>query len=108
MPSPRDRPGERPSRSVGDSAAERVLARLLLVDDGHELHVRVAEGDDPVFRSPPRMASSDVRLEAVERAGLGWLRDGEEDVVERQACEEAAPAPTASSDAWKSVLSILP
>ena len=54
------------------------------------------------------MASSDVRLEAVERAGLGWLRDGEEDVVERQACEEAAPAPTASSDAWKSVLSILP
>ena len=35
--------------------------------------------------------------------------DGDDDVVELQLCEEApAVVPSASSDAWKSVLSILP
>ena len=34
--------------------------------------------------------------------------DGEQDVVELQLCEEAAPALIASSEAWKRVLSIFP
>jgi hypothetical protein len=47
-----------------------------------------------------------LALESIRRTDE--VGDGDQDVVESQAGPEAAPAPTASSDAWKSVLSILP
>jgi hypothetical protein len=83
----------------------------VLIDDGRELDVGVPERDDAVRRAPGGMSSALERAQTVvafQTLGrLGEVVDGNEDVVELQACE-AAPAPTASSDAWKSVLSILP
>jgi hypothetical protein len=86
---------------------------LVLVGHGDELDVGVAERDDSVCRPPAGMSPAGERRQAVgalEGGGVAnEVGDRDDDVVELQPCPEAPePAPTASRDAWKSVLSILP
>jgi hypothetical protein len=98
------------------------------------LEIGVAKRDDPVGGPPARMPSSFDRDEPMilgKRAScVGEIRHRDQHVIElgcrhhlrlprprrrgrrsvqsRQDWDAEAPAPTASSDAWKSVLSILP
>ena len=101
-----------PGRVARDPTTEHTRRRLSLVHDRDELHVGVSERDDAIRGPPTRMTSTGDRVQAV--LALEHVRrtdevgDGDEEVIEPQACAETAPAPTASSDAWKSVLSILP
>ena len=119
---PPDRPATG-AHGLGHPATERAPARFALVHDGHQLDVGITERNDPVGRPPARMSTALVRLETVlpRQARRARRRDREQDVVElhgpagrasalrHEAVAEAPAAdPTDSSEAWKSVLSILP
>src|SRR4249919_223849 len=102
---------------------EEALAFLLLVDDRDELEVAASQRHDPVRGAPTGMATSLVGGQPVRardcvprsrdprprsRRGRSPRPDSIQSAAGYCEADAPAPAPTASSDAWKSVLSIFP